>query len=246
MKDRLKPAAAIAGFCLVWVLILFTTSAVVYSMAGDKALLAGQMLRFAPPEESGLPENEYPEMGKMIAGFLTGSEPVFQYIYTDGENNRVACFQPHEAEHMADCRGLILLAETIRRITGIAALILIGAGIMLRGRRKSFASGMLVGLFFAAVVFFAVLLWGIVSFDSLFTAFHRLAFTNDGWLLDARTDLLIRLMPTPFFISLGIRVLLTVLAAALVSLAAAAVIRRTENRSKGADAPRMNAERRAE
>ena len=45
MKDRLKPAAAIAGFCLVWVLILFTTSAVVYSMAGDKALLAEQMLR---------------------------------------------------------------------------------------------------------------------------------------------------------------------------------------------------------
>ena len=66
-----------------------------------------------------------------------------------------------------------------------------------------------------------------MNFDSLFTVFHRLLFTNDGWLLDARTDMLIRLMPTSFFTSLGIKILLAVTAVALVCFTAAMTLRMT-------------------
>ena len=59
-----------------------------------------------------------------------------------------------------------------------------------------------------------ILLWAAIDFDSFFTAFHRLTFTNDGWLLDPRTDLLIRLMPADFFMALGARLVLWMLAAA--------------------------------
>ena len=59
-----------------------------------------------------------------------------------------------------------------------------------------------------------LLIWGLIDFDGLFTAFHRIAFTNDGWLLDPRTDLLIRLMPTELFVRLAVRILLWVTAAA--------------------------------
>ena len=38
-------------------------------------------------------------------------------------------------------------------------------------------------------------------FNSLFVLFHKVAFTNDLWLLNPQTDLLIRLMPIEFFIS---------------------------------------------
>ena len=41
--------------------------------------------------------------------------------------------------------------------------------------------------------------WGIADFDSLFTAFHRLLFSNDLWLLDPKTDLLIRICPESMF-----------------------------------------------
>ena len=40
-----------------------------------------------------------------------------------------------------------------------------------------------------------------IDFGSLFILFHKVAFTNDLWLLDPRTDLLIRLMPIEFFVS---------------------------------------------
>ena len=43
-----------------------------------------------------------------------------------------------------------------------------------------------------------------LDYDRFFTAFHRLAFTNDLWLLNPRTDLLIRLMPEGLFMDLGL------------------------------------------
>lgn len=51
-----------------------------------------------------------------------------------------------------------------------------------------------------STVLAALMVWGAVDFDSLFILFHRLAFTNDLWLLNPETDLLIRLMPTDFFV----------------------------------------------
>ena len=84
---------------------------------------------------------------------------------------------------------------------------------------------MLAGFGAAVVIGLVLLVWGLSSFDSLFTAFHHLAFTNDLWLMDARTDMLIRLMPETFFRSLGIKVLLAVGVAALVCFAVAVILR---------------------
>lgn len=196
----------LAGFLLVWAVILFALAAAVYGTAGDGDLLAREMRRHAPPETTGLPETEYTGVGRMTAGYLTGREETFQYVFSDAEGRRFVCFQPHEAAHMADCRGLIGLAGRLRWITGTAALLLTAAGIFLR-RRGPFAGGMLAGLCGAAAVFTGITVWALADFDGLFVTFHRLAFTNDGWLLDPRTDLLIRLMPVNFFITLGTRIL---------------------------------------
>ena len=196
----------LAGFLLVWAVILFALAAAVYGTAGDGDLLAREMRRHAPPETTGLPETEYTGVGRMTAGYLTGREETFQYVFSDAEGRRFVCFQPHEAAHMADCRGLIGLAGRLRWITGTAALLLTAAGIFLR-LRWDFTGGMLAGLCGAAAVFTGITVWALADFDGLFVTFHRLAFTNDGWLLDPRTDLLIRLMPVNFFITLGTRIL---------------------------------------
>ena len=108
---------------------------------------------------------------------------------------------------------------------GIAAAILLVVGAFLWKHLKRFANGMLAGFGAAVAIGLVLLVWGLISFDSLFTAFHHLAFTNDLWLMDARTDMLIRLMPETFFRSLGIKVLLAVGVAALVCFAVAVVLR---------------------
>ena len=223
-------AARLCGFLLVWAVILFTLAAAVYGIAGDGDLLSREMLRHAPPETTGLPEKEYPGVGRMTAAYLTGQEEHFQYIWTDADDRGYIGFQAHEADHMADCRELIGLAGTLRWITGAAALLLAGIGILLRSW-KAFAGGMLTGLCAAGVLVAGIAVWALVNFDGLFITFHRVAFTNEGWLLDPRTDLLIRLMPVHFFVSLGIRIMIWILAAGFVLFCTGKCIHHAEIKS---------------
>ena len=236
----MSAGAKAAGVCLALVLILLALACAVYAMAADGSLLSAEMLRRAPPQTTGLPEAEYPGVGRMTAGYLTGKLPVFQYTFSVGESTYL-CFQEHEAAHMADCRGLILLAGSLRWVFGAAAGILACAGILLK-RREAFAGGMLAGLRAAGVLGSVILAWALADFDSFFTAFHRVAFTNDGWLLDPRTDLLLRLMPADFFMALGLRALAAMLCAALLTDLAARMIRRRSRsgRSRNGHAIRGN------
>jgi integral membrane protein (TIGR01906 family) len=207
-------------------ILLCALAAAVYGIAGNGGLLASEMLRNAPPETTGLPEKEYGPVGEMTADYLSGRTDVFQHTFSDENGTIYQCFQPHEAEHMADCRKLIRLAEILRLVFGLAGLAIVFAGILMPKQRKRIARGVLIGLMSAGAVGLVLLIWGFIDFDGLFTAFHRIAFTNDGWLLDPRTDLLIRLMPTELFIRLAARILLWVMGVAIaVAIAARAVYR---------------------
>ena len=57
--------------------------------------------------------------------------------------------------------------------------------------------------------------WAAVDFSSAFAFFHELLFTNDLWLLDPRTDLLIRICPSSMFAQMGLRIGLRAAAALL-------------------------------
>lgn len=225
MDQAQRRIAAAAGFCFLFAVILLVTAMTVYGIAGNEDILAAEMRRYSAPEYSGLPDGEYPGMGRMIALYLTGRRETFQYSFTNAAGNTVDCFSSREAEHMADCRELIALAGKLRWYMGAAVVILLGTGAVLWKHIKNFANGMLAGFGLLLVIGLALLAWGLISFDGLFTAFHRLAFTNDLWLMNARTDMLIRLMPETFFQSLGIRGLLIVVPAVLMCFAAAVVLR---------------------
>jgi len=219
-----------AGIILAWAVILFTVAAAVCGIAGNGGLLTSEMLKNAPPAVTGLPEKEYGPVGKMTADFLSGRTDVFQYTFSDESGAIYQCFQPHEAEHMADCRKLIRLAEILRLVFGLAGLAIVFAGILMPKQRKRIARGVLIGLMSAGAVGLVLLIWGFIDFDGLFTVFHRIAFTNDGWLLDPRTDLLIRLMPTELFVRLAVRILLWAAAAVAAAVIAARIILRREGK----------------
>lgn len=91
-----------------------------------------------------------------------------------------------------------------------------GAG----GRRRAFGRGMLRGFAALAAAGAALGIWAVADFDGFFTAFHRIAFDNEGWLLNPRTDLLIRLMPTDFFIALGLQGVVRFVPAAVIGTGA--------------------------
>ncbi|MGO1372277.1 MAG: lipoprotein intramolecular transacylase Lit, partial [Senegalia sp. (in: firmicutes)] len=46
-----------------------------------------------------------------------------------------------------------------------------------------------------------------IDFNKYFTIFHEILFTNDLWLLNPKTDILIQMLPLDFFYSISIRIL---------------------------------------
>ena len=197
--------ACAAGILAAVTAVIFGITLVIWCISGNGGLLAEEMLRAAPPEKTGLPEAEYPGVGRMIAGYLTGREERFQYVFSDSAGNRYQCFQPHEEAHMADCRTLISLDRTVCIAGFVLFTLMTTLGLSVKTGRKSFRRGILWGLRVFAGIAAVLFIWAVTDFDGFFVSLHRIAFTNDGWLLDARTDLLLRLMPVSFFIRLGIR-----------------------------------------
>ncbi len=192
--------------------LVFGITGVIRWTAGDGGLMAEEMLKTAPPETTGLPGNDYPGVCAMTAEYLTGRRETFQYVTAQGTDGtacmRAEVFQDHEAAHMEDVRGLIRLDLWVCIGSGTLAVLATAAGFLRRDGRKRFLRGMMQGILGTAGIALLLGAWALLDFDGLFVTFHRVAFRNDGWLLNPKTDLLIRLMPVTFFIRLGVRGLL--------------------------------------
>lgn len=179
-------------------LALSLLALVIDCAALSEGLMLRLMVRCAPSSATHLPAAEYEPVVRMIVSYLKGDRPDFQHFFTVDGTEYIA-FNAREQQHMADVRGLFRLcdARVWGLIAAVTAAVLAGMRLfreerLLRVFRRTLLSVL------AAVGVIAVL--ACADFDGVFILFHRVAFTNDLWLLDPRTDLLIRLMPTGFFV----------------------------------------------
>ena len=228
MKVWIRVAGMLAAIC--W--MVFGITLIIFLTAGNGGYLADRMLGNASPEVTGLPEAEYPGVGEMTAGYLTGRTKRFHYTYTDASGRTVSCFHDDEEAHMADCRALIRLDRTAMILSG-GLLILLTAGFLRKQNAEGFCRGLLWGLRIVVAAAAGLLAWALADFDGFFVTFHRIAFTNDGWLLNPSEDLLIRLMPETFFTDLGVRGLKWAAALPAAPAAAARIALRKAGRRNG-------------
>lgn len=119
-------------------------------------------------------------------------------------------FSAREIAHMEDVRGLFLAAIAIRRV----CLIVIVLTILLLVVTKADIKRVLPRTICAGtILFFAILasLAALIStdFSKYFVVFHHIFFNNDLWLLNPSTDLLINIVPEPFFMDTAARIAVT-------------------------------------
>ncbi len=199
MKPR-KFLAALCGFLLSLAAAVAVLAFLIDGMGGSAPLMHSLMERHAPQASTGLPGEHYQPMAEMITDYLSGREDTFQYAFMDDAGVQRLCFQGHEQQHMADVKALFVLCRMVLLFAVLGVLLLGGCCWLLRAGKRYIARGALWGSLGVLGAVAALAAWGLVDFDGLFVLFHHLSFTNDLWLLDPRTDLLIRLMPTGFFI----------------------------------------------
>lgn len=147
-------------------------------------------------------------------------------------------FNAREKAHMADVRNLFLGGLALRRL----CLFLAAASVALLALFKVPLKHLLPRMLCAGTVLFlgvTALLAGIIStdFTKYFIIFHKIFFTNDLWQLDPRTDLLINIVPEPFFMDTAARIGITfcLMTGALFLLCLACILREHRRGKSGAE-----------
>ena len=146
------------------------------------------------------------DVTKEMMAYLRGKrEDLHVPAIVDGQPREF--FSEREIAHMEDVRGLFLGAIAIRRgclvaILAVLAFLLWSKADWKRLLPRAVCAGTLI--FFTLLAVLA----GIISsnFSKYFIVFHHIFFDNDLWMLDPQTDLLINIVPEPFFMDTAARI----------------------------------------
>lgn len=152
-------------------------------------------------------EYKIDEVSGLSKGWITeASDSLVKFIKNGDKEVLKKNFNEKEILHMEDVYKLFVLD----RIVYITLLIIFLAGIIYKfSKKENYFFNMLrkyILISYALVISFL----GICSlfFSESFIYFHKLFFSNDLWLLDYETDLMIRILPEEFFFTLFVNVLM--------------------------------------
>lgn len=205
---------------LLWWLcfaLYFITSAVL-EIGTNETLYYELQARAGLPESAGISAEALEKLDVHLASCLRGREDWnVEWLNPEGGPLRVVvdgveqdAFNAREIQHMEDCQRLFDLLRTLRLSLALAALILIS--MVLGWKEKPARRVGIAPMWIASLILIVPLaifgVWAAIDFNSAFNFFHRLLFTNDLWLLNPETDLLIRICPSSMFASMGLRIAL--------------------------------------
>lgn len=161
-------------------------------------------LSYADTKHLDVRATEYEKYAKAIASYLDGQGEKIQVPSREDASLLQDAFSEKENLHMQDVRGIVNFLKGMRWIGGgitlaiLAALYLFGKENRSKLMNQAF-EGFAYGSVFLFVLALGFGIWGFIDFDGLFWIFHQVIFTNDLWLLNPVTDLLVALMPIEFF-----------------------------------------------
>lgn len=153
-----------------------------------------------------VPSEDLKLISRQLADYLEDQQNnlIFKITY---EGEKREAFNSREIHHMIDVKNIYVQLNYLK----LLSLLLIIA-IVFFVRKKYLLNAM---YYSAGLSFGFSLILGIIisiNFNKAFIIFHEIAFSNDLWLLDPRTDLLINLLPLSFFINISIHMLVLFIA----------------------------------
>jgi integral membrane protein (TIGR01906 family) len=159
-----------------------------------------------------------------MLNYLGGSEPELNIETTVAGKSRLF-FSKIEIAHMIDVKGLFEGGRIIF-YTAIGLLIVSISTFIFVNRENLARAKKTLGKFLFATPLIVVALTGVlgllaaIDFNAVFTKFHETFFSNDLWILDPRVDLLINIVPLPFFMDI-VAFVIGIYVAGLVAMASA-------------------------
>lgn len=190
-------------FCLIIVLLITSVEAVAYWTPG---YYEKEYSKYNVTADVHMEMDDLLDVTHEMMAYLRGwREDLHVPAVVDGQLREF--FNEREIAHMEDVRGLFLGGLTLRRACGALAVLFLILLVRLKAPvRKVLPVSICIGagLFFTAACTLAAVIS--TDFTKYFIIFHQIFFDNDLWILDARTDLLINIVPESFFMDTAARI----------------------------------------
>lgn len=190
---------------------------------GEERLYTFAIKRYDVAAVSGIPEPALLRAAQELRAYLFGRDEYLRIEVTDGAGRPGPLFNPREALHMRDVRGLVQGIFRAQEAALLAALAY--AAVRVLAQRRAGARAVAALTWKTALAFNLIAVaFGVtaaLSFDQVFTQFHQLSFSNDLWQLDPTRDHLVQMFPFPFWqLCAGLLAGMTLLESALLVVGA--------------------------
>lgn len=199
MKYLHRLAGIAAAFCIMIVLFITSVEAVVYWTPGyfEKEYTKYNVLDSLP--------------AMTMDDLLHVTDEMMDYLHVEttmGGQQR-EFFNEREIAHMEDVQVLFLKAMSIRTVCLVLTVLLLAFMAATKARMRKVLPPSLcmgTGLFFGLITALGLIIS--TDFSRYFIMFHHIFFTNDLWILDPSTDMLINIVPEGFFMDTAARIAL--------------------------------------
>ena len=150
--------------------------------------------------------NVYDITGKSYHELEDITDGLFTYLKGKaGDEILEPDFNEREILHMRDVQVLFKYGFILKYITIILSLFII-IYFVIKGEKTALCRWIYKGLFVNWIIFALLGIGAYLDFNKYFTYFHYIFFTNDLWLLNPDTDLLIQMLPEDLFSSMAISI----------------------------------------
>jgi integral membrane protein (TIGR01906 family) len=186
---------------------------------------------FDADEASGIPEPELIRANAEIRDYLTDGDGVLSISVTNNLGVEQSLFNVRETAHMADVRDLVRAMFSVQ-VVALALLLFLAVVMLVLWPPRALAAATLYGSILTCASLGVVGLLAASGFDSAWSQFRVIAFTNDFWELDPRTDHLIQMFPESFWQQVTLLIGGVIFLEALVIAAASGVYLRLSRSSE--------------
>lgn len=171
---------------------------------------------------------------QQIMAYFEHGTPITLRI--EKEHGEAPLFNEKEQRHLADVRTLLERLFAVQAIAGLYVLAFVLTSFWWGRPRPLAALGAhaIAGGTATLGIFALAGLGVLTAFDWLFVRFHLISFTNDDWLLDPRTDYMIRMFPRGFWLDAALGLATATMAQAGLLTVSGIVLRRLATRTAAA------------
>ncbi len=154
-------------------------------------------------DETGIDKVNLLKITKELLDYLKGKrQDIVMFTEVNGKSEQV--FEEREILHMKDVKNLFDMGYRIREISLFFCIISMTYIVLFQ--RKKLGKALVIAAVWPLTLMITLASLMYIDFYRYFTYFHEIFFSNDLWLLNPKTDILIQMLPLEFFNSIAYKI----------------------------------------